>query len=154
MGNFFYLLRYFLFIYESHLCFWTSGGSFTSVANPIAWRNLTTYQVMSICHHSRPCLAEYQKYVKNWPSTTALESSWCPFLDEVLCAVVNAVIWLCSTFFLFFFPPWKTRCLIFFFNIILLFLFNFLIYFSCFWLFDFYLISSIKFEFIFGFIMY
>lgn len=43
------------------LCFLVSLGNFTSVAKPTAWRNLTTYQVKSTCHHSRPCLAEYSK---------------------------------------------------------------------------------------------
>jgi hypothetical protein len=125
-GDFIWLLSVeiflFLFIYESHLCFWTSGGSFTSVANPIAWRNLTTYQVMSICHHSRPCLAEYQKYVKNWPSTTALESSW-----WMKYCLRWSMRWygFAQLFFLFFFPPWKTRCLIIVFNIILLFCLSF-----------------------------
>jgi len=124
------LSRYFYFFYESHLCFWTSGGSFTSVANPIAWRNLTTYQVMSICHHSRPCLAEYQKYVKNWPSTTALESSW-----WMKCCVRWSMRWygFAQLFFYYYFFSLKNTLLNnIFFNIILLFLFNFLIYSSCF----------------------
>lgn len=48
-------------VHKAILCFCTSVGTFTSVANPIAWSNLTTYQVMSSCHQSRPCLAEYSK---------------------------------------------------------------------------------------------
>lgn len=48
-------------LFNAILCLWLSVGTFTSVANPIAWRNLTMYQVKSSCHHSRPCLAEYSK---------------------------------------------------------------------------------------------
>ena len=48
-------------LFNGILCFWTSVGNFTSVVNPTAWRNLITYQVMSNCHHSRPCRAENSK---------------------------------------------------------------------------------------------
>ena len=48
-------------MFKAILCFCISLGTFTSVANPMAWRSLTTYQVMSSCHHSKPCLAEYSK---------------------------------------------------------------------------------------------
>jgi hypothetical protein len=36
--------------------------------------------------------------VRNWSSTAALESSWCPFLDEVVCAVFDAIESFFSSF--------------------------------------------------------
>lgn len=43
------------------LSFCAADGTLTSVANPIIWRNLTVYQVISNCHHSSPCRAENSK---------------------------------------------------------------------------------------------